>query len=207
MFVKKIRKNLFAGIATVLPLIITVWFLTWLFEIVDSLLLNPVLNYIKNYLDYPGVDIIIKIVLIIALVLLLSFLGFLVSFLFFRRLFSFFENLFLKFPIVGRIYKSIKQISDAVMGEGKNVFKKVVLVEYPSDGKFCIGFITAKAEKSLNEAVGSELIAIFMPTTPNPTSGMLIYYPKEKVQELSMTVEEGMRVVISAGTAIVSSDD
>ncbi|MDP8253527.1 MAG: DUF502 domain-containing protein [Candidatus Kaelpia aquatica] len=204
---KRVRKYFLTGIATVLPLIVTFWFLTWLFEIVDSLLLDPFLNYVQNYFSYPGIDIIVKVVLVLVLVLLLSFLGFLVSFLFFRRFLNFFENLFLKFPIVGKIYKSIKQISDAVMGEGRNVFKKVVFVEYPSDGRFCIGFMTAKAEKILNEAVGSELIAIFIPTTPNPTSGMLIYYPKEKIKYLDMTVEEGMRVVISAGTAIVSSDD
>jgi uncharacterized membrane protein len=207
MFFKNIRKNFFAGVATILPLIITIWFLTWLFRIVDNLLLEPFLNYVQNYLGYPGLDIAVKAILTLVLILLISFLGFLVSFLFFRRLLNFFERLFLKFPIVGKIYKSIKQISDAVMGEGKNVFKKVVLIEYPSDGRFCIGFVTAKAEQRLNKAAGSELVAIFLPTTPNPTSGMLLYYPKDKVRELDLTVEEGMRVVISAGTAIVSSDD
>ncbi len=207
MIFKRIRKYFLTGIATVLPLIVTFWFLTWLFEIIDSILLEPFLSYVQNYLSYPGIEIVVKIVLVLALVLLLSFLGFLVSFLFFRRFLGFFENLFLKFPIVGKIYKSIKQISDAVMGEGRNVFKKVVFVEYPSDGKFCIGFMTAKAEKTLNETVGTELIAVFIPTTPNPTSGMLIYYPKEKIRDLDMTVEEGMRVVISAGTAIISRND
>ncbi|MDP8216939.1 MAG: DUF502 domain-containing protein [Candidatus Kaelpia imicola] len=207
MMFKRVRKYFLTGIATVLPLIITFWFLAWLFEIVDNVLLEPFFNYVQNYLGYPGIDIIIKVVLVLVLVLLLSFLGFLVSFLFFRRFLNFFEALFLKFPIVGKTYKSIKQISDAVMGEGRNVFKKVVLVEYPSDGKFCIGFMTAKAENILNKTAGFELITVFIPTTPNPTSGMLIYYPKEKIKYLDMTVEEGMRVVISAGTAIVSSDD
>ncbi|MDD5614122.1 MAG: DUF502 domain-containing protein [Candidatus Omnitrophica bacterium] len=204
---KSIRKYFFAGIATALPLVITIWLLIWLLAKIDILLLKPFLVYIKNYLDYPGVEILARVVILAVFMLLLSFLGFLVSFIFFRNFLNFMEKIFLKFPIVGKIYKSIKHISDAVMGQGRNVFKKVVLVEYPHQGRFCIGFLTSEAGRVINNASGHNLAAVFIPTTPNPTSGMLVYFPRESIKELDLTVEEGMRIVISAGTVIVGEDD
>ena len=204
MIFKNLRKYFLTGIATVLPLVITIWFLKWLFALIDNILLEPFIAFVRVYSKYPGVEWLARLFILVLFVLIISFLGFLISFLFFRKMLSALENLLLKFPFIGKIYKSIKQVSNAIVGEGKNVFKKVVLVEYPADGRFCIGFLTAQAEDLLNQASSNELVAVFIPTTPNPTSGMLVYFPKEKVKYLDINVEEGMRIVISAGTATVT---
>ncbi|MDP8233668.1 MAG: DUF502 domain-containing protein [Candidatus Saelkia tenebricola] len=207
MVFKNLRKYFLTGIATILPLVITVWILRWLFTVVDNVLLKPFIAFVKIYLEYPGIEWLARVFLLVLFIFIVSFLGFLISFLFFRKMLAGLENLFLKFPFIGKIYKSIKQVSSAIVGEGKNVFKEVVLVEYPANGRFCIGFLTAEAEHIINQASSNDLVAIFIPTTPNPTSGMLVYYPKEAVKHLDISVEEGMRIVISAGTATVASYD
>jgi len=207
MVFKNLRKYFLTGIATILPLIITVWFLKWLFTLIDNILLEPFVDSVGVYLKYPGIEWLARVFLLVLFVLIVSFLGFLISFLFFRKMLLALENLFLKFPFIGKIYKSIKQVSNAIVGEGKNIFKKVVLVEYPADGRFCIGFLTAQAEGFLNQVSSNDLVAVFIPTTPNPTSGMLVYFPEEKVKYLDISVEEGMRIVISAGTAAVTAHD
>ncbi len=204
---KNIKKYFLTGIGTILPLILTIWFLKWFLAILDKFLFRPFLHFIKNYFEYPNIDIYIRIAVFILVILLLSFLGFLINFLFFRKIVKKIESMIFKFPFIGKIYNSIKQLSNAIVGQGKNVFKKVVLIEYPSEGKFCIGFLTSEAEQVINQAANKELVAVFIPTTPNPTSGFLIYYPKESIRVLDMSAEEGMRVIISAGTASVKSYD
>jgi len=204
---RHLRRYFFTGLAVILPLALTLWILKLLFQKIDQWFLQPLLPYLKNYLSPVGLNIMGRILIIILFIFLFSFIGFLVNFLFFRRLLSRFEKLLLRFPFVGKIYKTIKQISMAIVGEGKNIFTKVALVEYPQEGRFCIGFLTREAEEVLNKVAGEKLVAVFIPTTPNPTSGLLIYFPKENVKLLDLTVEEGMRLVISAGTAQVRSDD
>ncbi len=206
---KNIRRYFFTGVAVVLPLALTFWILKIIFQKVDQWLLQPLLPYLKNYLSLSSVvlEVVGRVVILILFIFLFAFLGFLINFLFFRKLFSSFERLILRFPFVGKIYKTIKQISVAIVGEGKNIFTKVVLVEYPYKDKYCIGFLTSEAEEVLNTAAGEELVAVFIPTTPNPTSGVLIYFPKQEVKLLDLTVEEGMRLVISAGTAHARVND
>ena len=204
---KNIRRYFFTGVAVILPLALTFWILKIIFQKIDQWLLQPLLPYFKDYLGPLSLEVVGRIIILILFIFLLAFLGFLINFLFFRKLFSSFEHLILRFPFVGKIYKTIKQISVAIVGEGKNIFTKVVLVEYPYKGKYCIGFLTSEAEEVLNAAAGEELVAVFIPTTPNPTSGVLIYFPKEEVKLLDLTVEEGMRLVISAGTAHAKVND
>jgi uncharacterized membrane protein len=201
MRIKGVRRYFITGIATILPLLLTFWFLRWIYLKIDSLLFQPLLSLMENWIRYPGVKYLAKFSILLIVFLGITFIGFLASFLFFRRMFAKFESLLLRFPFVGKVYKSIKQISIAIVGEGKNIFKKVVLVEYPHPGKFCIGFLTADADEKLNKASNTDLVGVFIPTTPNPTSGMLIYFPRDAVKVLDISVEEGMRLVISAGTA------
>lgn len=204
---KKLKRYFLTGIATLLPLVITFWCLKWLFLKIDKLLLEPALFYFKDYMKYPGFEILARLIILLALTIGIVLLGFLVSFLFFRNLLGRLEEVILKLPLVGRVYNSIKQIIIAIVGEGKHIFKKVVLVEYPKRGIFCIGFITAEAEKILNQAAQEELVAIFIPTTPNPTSGMLVYLPKNAIKILDLDIEEAMRIVISAGTVAIKNND
>lgn len=204
---KGLRKYFLTGIAIILPLVITFWFLKWLFLKIDDILFQPFLSAIKIYFKLPGLEILARLFVFVIFILAISFLGFLVSLFSFRRLWAKLENLILKFPFIGKVYNSIKQISSAIVGEGVSIFKKVVLVEYPVKGKFCIGFITAEAEELLNRASGEELVAVFIPTTPNPTSGMLIYFPKNSITILNLSIGDGMKLIISAGAVPTVSHD
>ena len=119
--------------------------------------------------------------------------------LFLRKFFTFWENLFLKVPMINKIYTGIKQIGKAFLGEGRTMFKKVALIEYPRKGIYSVAFVTAKGKKELAEISGCELVSLFLPTTPNPTSGLFIAVPKDEVTILDMSIEDGFKLIISAG--------
>ena len=106
----------------------------------------------------------------------------------------------IKVPFMGKIYAASKQIFSAVIGQGKTIFKQVVLIEYPRKGLYSIGFTTGTAKGEVKEALDANGINVFIPTTPNPTSGMLIIMPRDNIKFLKMSVEEGMKMVVSGGS-------
>ena len=117
-----------------------------------------------------------------------------------NRTFSFGERVLLNVPIIGRVYKSVKQISSAFIGQGKTIFKQVVLVEYPRKGIYSLGFTTGVSKGEIKDAMGRSSINVFLPTTPNPTSGYFLVIPKDEIRFLKMSVEEGMKLVVSGGS-------
>ena len=117
-----------------------------------------------------------------------------------RRLIHLLERLLLRLPLLGSVYSTVHQIGHAILaGTSNGMFRKVVLIEYPKKDSFAIGFVTADACASCNTASGHDLISVFVPTTPNPTSGFLLLLPKSDISFLDMSVAEGMRLVISGG--------
>ena len=131
---------------------------------------------------------------------IIVFIGWAARILLIKRLFSWGEKLFIKVPIMGRIYNAVKQISSAFIGHGKTVFKHVVLVEYPRKGLYSIGFTTGDTRGALNDLTGGDSVNVFIATTPNPTSGMFVLIPRTEIRFLEMTVEDGMKLVISGGS-------
>ncbi|MDZ4133279.1 MAG: DUF502 domain-containing protein, partial [Dethiobacteria bacterium] len=121
------------------------------------------------------------------------------------RLIGYFDTLLRRVPLARGIYTGAKQIIDAFSLQGKSAFQKVVLLEYPRKGLYVIGFVTGSSKGEIQDKTREETLNVFIPTTPNPTSGMLILAPRHEVTELEMTVEEGMKVIISGG--IFSPDD
>jgi len=118
-----------------------------------------------------------------------------------RRTFSFFESFLYKLPMVNKVYGALKEISNALFSKRKTSFKKVILAEYPSKGIYTIGFITSEAKGSLQDSAGNQdLISVYIPTTPNPTSGLFVLLNKNEVKPLSLSVEDAFKVVISAGS-------
>ncbi len=153
---------------------------------------------------YYGVFI-VKTLAFLIVILLISFVGWAASVIFLRRLFVFGERLFLKVPMVGKIYSVTKEIGSAFLGRrDKAFFKRVVLIEYPRKGLYTIAFITRQRQDKIKNAAGKELIGVFVPTTPNPTSGIFLLVPKEEVKFLEMSVEEGLKLVVSSGTIMPS---
>ena len=192
----KLRNYFIAGILVTAPVSITFW-LAWKFiTFVDNQVtpwIPPVWNP-ETYLpfDLPGLGLIVVFVG-------LTMIGMFAAGLTGRAMMKLGERILARVPVVRSLYGAIKQIFETVLAQKSNAFRKVVLFEYPRPEVWSIGFLTGKAEGHIQEVAEHEVINIFLPTTPNPTSGFLLFVPAREARELSMTVEEGLKMVVSGG--------
>ena len=188
-----IRNYFIAGVVVLIPIGITLYLTIFLVSVSSKILpkeLNP-----NNYLPYniPGLEILISLILITLVGWLsLSFLG--------RRLLNLFNNILKKIPILRTIYSAIGQMTETFTKTDKEK-KNVVLVEYPRKGSWAVGFATKENSGEISDKTKKELINVFVPTTPNPTSGFLLMFPKEDVIYLDLTFEEASKFIVSAGTS------
>ena len=188
-----IRNYFFAGVVVLIPIGITVYLTIFLVEISSKILpreINP-----NSYLPYniPGLEIFISIILITLIGWLsLSFLG--------KKLLEIFENILKKIPILRTIYSAIGQMTETFTKNNTNK-NNVVIVEYPRKGCWAVGFATKENTGQISEKTKKKLINVFVPTTPNPTSGFLLMFPKDEVIYLDMTFEEASKFIVSAGTS------
>ncbi len=189
----RIRNNFIAGVVVLIPIGITVYLTIFLISISSTILpkeINP--NYYLPY-NIPGLEIIISIVLITLIGWLsLSFIG--------RRLLSLFNNVLKKIPILRTIYSALGQMTETFTKTDKGR-KNVVLVEYPRKGSWAVGFATKENTGEITNKTKKSLINVFVPTTPNPTSGFLLMIPKDEVIYLDLTFEEASKFIVSAGTS------
>ena len=189
----KIRNYFIAGVVVLIPIGITIYLTLFLVSITSKILpkeINP-----NHYLPYnvPGVEILMSVILITLIGFLsLSFIG--------RKLLDVFDNILKKIPILRTIYSAIVQMTETFT---KNDSKKknVVLVEYPRKGSWAVGFATRENTGEISNKTKQKLINVFIPTTPNPTSGFLLMFPKEDVIYLDLTFEEASKFIVSAGTS------
>ena len=193
-FFTRIRNYFIAGIVVLIPLGITVY-LTILIITISSKILPKEINP-NHYLPYniPGVEIIISL-FIITLIgwLSLSFLG--------RKFLNLFNNILKKIPILRTIYSAIGQMTQTFTNTDSKR-KNVVLIEYPRKGSWAVGFATKDNVGEISAKTNKKLVNVFVPTTPNPTSGFLLMIPKEDLIYLDMTFEEASKFIVSAGTSI-----
>ena len=189
----KFRNNFITGVLVLIPIGLTIYLTLFLVNVLSILLpkeLNP--NY---YLPYviPGVEIFISIILITFIGWLsLSFIG--------KKMLEIFDNILKKIPILRTIYSAITQMTETfAKNEGSK--KNVVLVEYPRKGSWAVGFATKENSAGISNKTKQNLVNVFIPTTPNPTSGFLILFPKEEVIYLDITFEQASKFIVSAGTS------
>jgi len=189
----KLRNYFFTGIVVLLPIGFTLYLSKFLINFSTTLIpagLNP-----NSYLPYsiPGLEIIITLIFItIVGGLSLSFIG--------KKFLQVIDDLFKRIPILRTIYSALGQMTESFTKQSGNK-KSVVLVEYPRKGTWAVGFATKKNEGEIKEKTRKELINVFVPTTPNPTSGFLLMFPKEDLIYLNMTFEEASKFIVSAGTS------
>jgi uncharacterized membrane protein len=190
----RIRYYFATGFLITLPVFITLYFLFIIFRFIDGIFGKVVNFYIKQYLGFaiPGVGIIISILIVFAV-------GFAAANFFGKRIIRALESWFLKFPFIRNIYPAAKQIVDSFISKDSPAFKKVVLVQYPSKGIWAVGFLTNESFKEANDKTGRDLLHVFIATTPSPLTGFLILAPREDVVELDISVEEGVKLIISGG--------
>ncbi len=189
----KIRNYFIAGVVILIPIGITVYVTIFFVSISSKILpkeINP--NYYLPY-NIPGVEIIISLILITLIGWLsLSFIG--------KSLLNLFNNVLKKIPILRTIYSALGQMTETFTKTDKGK-KNVVLVEYPRKGSWAVGFATKENSGEISNKTKKNLINVFVPTTPNPTSGFLLMFPKEEVIYLDLTFEEASKFIVSAGTS------
>ena len=189
----RIRNYFIAGIVVLIPIGITIYLIIFLMSISSKILpkeINP-----NHYLPYniPGLEIVISIILITFIGWLsLSFIG--------KKMLDIFENILKRIPILRTIYSALGQMTDTFTKTDKEK-KNVVLVEYPRKGSWAVGFATKENSGEITTKTKKELLNVFVPTTPNPTSGFLLMFPKDEVIYLDLSFEEASKFIVSAGTS------
>ena len=189
----KLRNAFIAGIVVLVPIGFTLYLTLFLIKISSKLIpteINP-----NNYLPFsiPGLEILLSVIFItIVGGISLSFFG--------KKVLSLINDLFKRIPILRTIYSAIGQMTESFTNKSDNK-KSVVLIEYPKKGSWAVGFATKENKGEISKKTNKELINVFVPTTPNPTSGFLLMFPKDEVIFLDMTFEEASKFIVSAGTS------
>ena len=189
----RLRNYFLAGIVVLVPIGFTLYLTIFLIKISSNILPNEINP--NNYLPFsiPGLEILLSVIIIIIVGgISLSFFG--------KRIVSLINDIFKKIPILRTIYSAIGQMTQSFTSTGKDK-KSVVLVEYPKKGSWAVGFATKENDGEISKKVNKQMINVFVPTTPNPTSGFLLMYPKDEVIYLDMSFEEASKFIVSAGTS------
>lgn len=204
--VARLRGYFLAGILTVAPIGLTLWLFWVLLKFVDSRI-TPLIpqNYNPNTYLHSIVEFEVPGVGLIVLIAALIFVGALTRLLLGRTLVRISENLVNRMPVVRSVYGATKQIVETVLKSQSDAFRQVVLFEYPRRGSWAIGFVTGQTKGEVQALTADDVVNVFLPTTPNPTSGYLLFIPRRELQPLSMSVEEGIKMIISGG--IVTPQD
>jgi len=192
----KIRGYFLTGIIVTAPIGLT-FYVSFLFiGFIDSKVRNiiPVKYHYDNILPFeiPGIGLLIVFIM-------LTFIGFLTAGIIGRYIIKLGERIIARLPIIRSVYGALKQIFESVLKTSSKSFREVVLIEYPRKGIWAIGFITGDTKGEVQESSKDELVNVFLPTTPNPTSGFLLFVPRKDLRVLNMNVEEGIKMVISGG--------
>lgn len=204
------KKHFYTGLVVILPLVITFYVFNWLLKIVIKLIsgttitkiirwtLNIVYSGHSHEIQFKILTYLISIIIIISFITLL---GYTMKIMFFSKIMKKFVALVEKIPVIKSVYTTAKQIIGMLYSsEGEAAYKKVVAVEYPRKGMYAIGFMTAESNNAIREAFDiGEVANVFLPTSPNPTSGMFVCVPKEDVRILNIDTEAAFKLIISGG--------
>ncbi len=193
-----LRRYLIAGLLIWVPLGVTVLVIKLLVDVMDNTLLLLPSGYQPDALlglHIPGLGIVLTVAVVLTT-------GIVAANLFGRRLVEIWESLLARIPLVRSIYSAAKQVAETVFSPGGQSFRKVLLVEYPRRGLWSVGFQTGAGLAEAGSRTGEDLIPVFIPTTPNPTSGFLLMAPRRDVIEMDMSVDEAFKLIISLGVVI-----
>jgi uncharacterized membrane protein len=197
---ESLRSHFLAGLLVFLPLAITLWFIGWVINLLDSVLaVLPDALHPNSYLPFA----IPKLGALVTLLLIL-FLGFLTRGVATRRFLAAWENVFIQIPVFRGVYTAVKKLVQTFLGQS-NAQRQVVMIEYPRSGVFTIGFAMGRAWSHLEDKKSAQLVNVFIPTTPNPTSGFYLLVPTHEVTPLNLTMEEGLKLITSSG--LITPDD
>ena len=209
------QKNFFTGLFIVLPIILSFSVFIFIINfIMNFFKIDPLLKLISKFIEKKGFEsvdagwlkVYFIIVLIVFFVSILYLIGLFARYLFIRKTIQFIESILYKIPIFNKIYITVKQIASAFKSAKATIFKHVVLIEYPRKGLYTLGFLTLKAEGEIQDFTQESVCSVFIPTTPNPTSGFLLMVPEKDIIYLNMSVEDALKLIISGGAVIPSKE-
>ncbi len=199
---RRLRTYFFTGLLVLVPLALTGYIIWNLFLAIDGILNGFVNRFIVDQFGFalgqkeiPGIGFFTLVVIILLTgAIATNYLG--------RKVVSFGDSIVQRIPLINRIYSAIKQISQAFFSSQREVFEKAILFEYPRPGIYSIGFYTQDTRGPVQDVLPEDVVSVFLPTTPNPTSGFLLFVPKTQVMELDLTIEEALKLVISGGAVV-----
>ena len=192
---QRLRRYFVAGLLVWVPIAATYFLLAFAIGLIDrSLLLLPPQYRPENLIGFeiPGLGVILTVTLVVIT-------GFLAANFFGRRLITAWESILARIPLVRSVYGAVKQITASLFADASQSFREVVLVEYPRRGLWMLAFVTGDTPKKMKEVVDEDLINIYVPTTPNPTSGFYLMVPPKDIKRLNIPVEVGLKMILSAG--------
>ena len=199
-WMESLRRYFLAGLLVFLPVAITLWFIGWVIGLLDSVLaVLPDALHPNTYLPFP----VPRLGAVVTLILIL-FLGVLTSGVATRRFLAAWENAFIKIPVFRGVYTAVQKLVQTFLGQS-NGQRQVVMIEYPRTGIFTVGFAMGRAWSHLEDKKNLQLVNVFVPTTPNPTSGFFLLVPISEVTPLNMTMEEALKLITSSG--LITPDD
>lgn len=190
----RIKRYFGAGLLITLPVFVTGYFFFVVFRFIDGLWGKLINIYLKKYFGFtvPGLGIVLGLLTVLLIgFIATNFLG--------KRMFHAIESWFFRLPLVRQVYPAAKQIVSSLISKESRTFKQVVLVEYPSKGIWSLGFVTNSSFASAEEVAGEELVHVLIATTPSPLTGYLALIPRKNVRPLSISVEEGIKLIVSGG--------
>lgn len=192
-----LRRYLVAGLLVWVPLGVTLLIVTFLVDLIDqTLLLLPEIVQPEHLLGFriPGLGVVLTAIIVLVT-------GMIVTNLFGMQLYTIGERILQRIPLVRSIYAAVKQVTESMFSSGKS-FRKVVLVEYPRHGMWSLAFQTGSGAEEIRNKTGRDIANVFIPTTPNPTSGFFLMVPQEDVIELDMSVDDGLKLLLSVGVVV-----
>ncbi len=197
---KAIRTNIFVGLILVTPLVITAFVANWLFRLIT----NQFIGFFPQAYRDSNLEFLFRIAALLIVIIVLFFIGLLVRNILGRKIYQVGDRILTRIPFINGIYVAIRQVIDAFLTQRETLFNQVVLVEYPRKGLFSVGFQTATAPYSFRKHIpegnpADEYVAVFIPTTPNPTSGWICFVPKSDVHPIGYSSGDAMKMIISAG--------
>lgn len=211
--IKKFKAYFYTGLIALLPIVLTVYIFNWIVGIMMSLLGNSFITIIiKNILlvfveegdmDYYF-QLLVYFISLVTMIIGTCLVGFTLKIVFFAKIIKKAKELFIKIPLIKQVYTTISQIIEVAVSDREKSYQKVVMVEYPRKGIYSIGFLTSEDNFLIGSAIGREekVYNVFIPTSPNPTSGMFIVVPESEVKILDIKIDDAIKLIISGGVIL-----
>ena len=198
------KRTFLTGLVVLTPVLVTIWVVKFVLAQISGTLNPMVLKALRligsgAWLETAWVNFVSPIISIVLAVMMIYFLGTLAGNVLGRQLIQWLEKLLMQIPVVRGIYSATRQFLETFSGDKTKAFNKVVLFEYPRKGLWTMGLLTGETKGEVRERSGQDMVSVFVPTTPNPTSGWLIFVPINDIQELDMSVDDAFKMIISGG--------